>query len=97
MASDPSGIEALNEQIPSWVEEKSSEDSPIAIADCSTKAGYTFGMNSDGTHPNETGDRLISAQIGPLLLRYVKDLIFERRSNDLGSPYRLGKGYDELR
>lgn len=97
LASDPSGIEALNEQIPLWVGEKSSGESPITIADCSTNAGYTISMNSDGTHPNEAGDWLISAQVGPPLVRYVKDIIAERKSNDLESSYRLGKGNEELK
>lgn len=97
MAIDPVGIDTLNKRIPSWAEQKSTSDSPIIIADCSTAAGYTLDMNGDGMHPNETGDRLIANQIGPLLVRYVRDLIAERQRNDVWSMDRLGKGNEELK
>lgn len=97
MASDPVGIDLLNHEIPLWVEQKGSADSPITIADCSTEAGYTLDMNSDGTHPNETGDQLIANQIEPLLVRYVKDIMAERQSHEFWSQKNLGKGNQELR
>lgn len=97
MAIDPVGIDTLNKRIPSWAEQKSTADSPITIADCSTEAGYTLDMNGDGTNPNETGDRLIANQIGPLLLRYVRDLISERQRNEVWSTERMGKGNEELK
>lgn len=97
MAIDPVGIDTLNKRIPSWAEQKSTADSPITIADCSTEAGYTLDMNSDGTHPDETGDRLIADQIGPLLVRYVRDVIAEQQRNDVWSMDRLGKGNEELK
>lgn len=97
MASDPVGIDLLNHEIPLWVEQKDSADSPITIADCSTEAGYILDMNSDGTHPNESGDRLIANQIGPPLVTYVKDIIAERRIHDFRSQNHLGKGNEELR
>lgn len=97
MAIDPVGIDTLNKRIPSWAEQESSSDSPITVADCSTEAGYTLDMNGDGTHPNETGDRLIASQIGPRLVRYVRDLIAERERNDVWGPYRSGEGNEELK
>lgn len=97
MASDPVGIDTLNHEIPLWVEQNSSDDSPITVADCSMEVGYKIDMNSDGTHPNEAGDRLIANQIGPHLVRYVKDTIAERRSHDLQSQNHLGRGNEELR
>lgn len=93
----PSWVETLNKRIPSWAEQKSSADSPIAIADCSTEAGYTLDMNRDGMHPNAAGDHLIANQVGPLLVRYVRDVIAERQRGDLLGPDRSGKGNEELR
>lgn len=97
MAFDPDGIDTLNQRIPSWAEEQSSADSPITIADCSTEAGYTPDMNSDGTHPNVKGDRFIANQIGPHLVRYVRKAINEQKNNDSSSVHRLVKGNEELR
>lgn len=37
-------------------------------------------MLRDGVHPDAVGDRLIADQIGPLLVRYVQDLIAEREA-----------------
>ncbi|WYZ33919.1 hypothetical protein EsH8_I_000195 [Colletotrichum jinshuiense] len=72
------GINTLNQQIPGWAKQQNTTLSPITVADCSTTAGYTNAMNRDGVHPNEQGDQLIARQIGPLLIKYIKDLIAER-------------------
>lgn len=72
------GIDTLNAQIPSWAASKNTTDSPINIADCSTKAGFTTSMLRDGVHPNDQGDQLIAKQVGPQLIQYVKGLIAER-------------------
>jgi lysophospholipase L1-like esterase len=66
-------INAINEAIPAWVTSQNSTESPIAIADCSSQAGYTSGMLRDGVHPNAQGDQLMAKQIGPLLIQFIKD------------------------
>lgn len=97
MASDPVDIDILNQRIPLWVEKSKSTESPIEIADCSTEAGYTPDMSSDGTHPNVKGDRLIANQIGPHLVRFVREAIAERKTHDLPSVHPLRKGNEEDR
>ncbi|KAF6808235.1 cellulose-binding protein [Colletotrichum sojae] len=72
------GVNTLNQQIPGWARQQNTTESPIVVADCSTTAGYTTGMLRDGVHPNEQGDQLIARQVGPLLIKYIKDLITER-------------------
>ncbi|KXH66744.1 cellulose-binding protein [Colletotrichum salicis] len=72
------GIDALNQRIPGWAIEQNSTNSPIIVADCSCSAGFTTSMLRDGVHPNDQGDQVIARQLGPLLIKYVKDLIAER-------------------
>ncbi|EXF79832.1 cellulose-binding protein [Colletotrichum fioriniae PJ7] len=72
------GIDTLNQRIPSWAIEQNSTNSPIKIADCSSSAGFTASMLRDGVHPNDQGDQVIARQVGPLLIKYVRDLIAER-------------------
>ncbi|KAK1635781.1 carbohydrate esterase family 3 protein [Colletotrichum phormii] len=72
------GVDTLNQRIPGWAIEQNSTDSPIIVADCSSSAGFTTSMLRDGVHPNEQGDQVIARQVGPLLIKYVKDLIAER-------------------
>jgi lysophospholipase L1-like esterase len=69
------GINTLNAAIPAWAAQKNSTESPIQLADCSTKAGYTNAMNRDGVHPNAQGDALMAKQIGPILIQMIKDKI----------------------
>lgn len=69
---------ALNDQIPDWAANMTTSESPIQIADCSADAGFTRGMLRDGVHPNDKGDQFIAAQVGPLVLQAVEDVIFER-------------------
>lgn len=66
-------IEAINAAIPAWATEQNTTKSPIIIADCSSKVGFTAGMLRDGVHPNAQGDQLMAKQIGPLLIQLVKD------------------------
>lgn len=73
-------VQALNAEIPAWAERHNSTESPIVVADCSEDNGYTAQMLRDGVHPDDVGDRLIADQIGPLLVRYVRDLIAEREA-----------------
>ena len=66
-------IRAINAAIPAWAAGKNTTESPIVIADCSSEAGYTSAMHRDGIHPNAQGDQFMAKQIGPLLIRFVKD------------------------
>lgn len=66
-------IDAINAAIPAWATGLNTTESPIVIADCSTRAGFTSGMLRDGVHPNAQGDQLMASQIGPLLIQFVKD------------------------
>ncbi|CAI4214729.1 unnamed protein product [Parascedosporium putredinis] len=68
----------LNKLIPGWVETNTTPESPIVIADCSEDNGYTAAMLRDGVHPNDTGDKLMADQIGPLVTQFIKDVIAER-------------------
>ncbi|KAL2859870.1 SGNH/GDSL hydrolase family protein [Aspergillus lucknowensis] len=72
--SDPT-IEAVNTAIPDWVAEQTTDESPIAIADCSAAAGFTTGMlQGDGVHPNSQGDQFIAEQVGPQLIQFIEDV-----------------------
>lgn len=71
-------IVEVNKLIPDWVETNSTPESPIVIADCSEDNGFTASMLRDGVHPNAAGDTLIADQVGPLLIKYIKDVIAER-------------------
>jgi len=66
-------IQAINAAIPDWATAQNSTDSPIFIADCSEKAGFTSGMLRDGVHPNAQGDQLMAKAIGPIVVQLVKD------------------------
>jgi len=72
-------IIAIDEEIPQWAAENNSTASPIAVADCSGDNGFTARMLRDGLHPNDEGDKLIASQVGPLLVRFVKDVLAERK------------------
>lgn len=62
-------IESVNTQIPSWVSQHTTAQSPITIADCSRAAGFTNAMlRSDGVHPNTQGDQFIASKVGPALI-----------------------------
>jgi hypothetical protein len=68
-------VEAVNSAIPGWVQQRSTAQSPIVIADCSRAAGYTNAMlEGDGVHPNGQGDQFLAGKIGPLLIQFIKDV-----------------------
>ncbi|KAI9170779.1 putative Carbohydrate Esterase Family 3 [Paramyrothecium foliicola] len=67
-------IDSLNNAIPGWVQQRSTTESPIIVADCSKAAGFTLAMLEDGIHPNSQGDQLIASQIGPKLVQFIKDV-----------------------
>lgn len=68
-------IEAVNTAIPGWVEQYSTSQSPIAIADCSRANGFTNDMlRSDGVHPNSLGDAFIADQVGPKLIDFINGI-----------------------
>jgi lysophospholipase L1-like esterase len=57
------------------VQQRSTTQSPIIIADCSRAAGFTNAMlRSDGVHPNDLGDQFLAKQIGPKLVQVIKDV-----------------------
>lgn len=60
------------------MERHNTTESPIVIADCSEDNGFTAQMLRDGVHPNAQGDQLMADEIGPLLIRYVQDLLAEQ-------------------
>ncbi|KAK1454368.1 cellulose-binding protein [Colletotrichum cuscutae] len=72
------GIDTLNQRIPGWAIEQNSTSSPITVADYSSSAGFTTSMLRDGVHPNDQGDQIIAQKVGPLLIKYIRDLIAER-------------------
>lgn len=76
--SNNGAIDAINARIPGWAEGLSTVESPIYVADCSTNAGFTFDMLSDGIHPNDMGDQLIAQQVGPLVIQAVEEVIAGR-------------------
>ena len=66
-------IEAVNTQIPGWVKEHTTADSPITVADVSRAAGYTNDMlQGDKVHPNNKGDQFIAKQLGPVLIKVIQ-------------------------
>ncbi|KFA74911.1 hypothetical protein S40288_11168 [Stachybotrys chartarum IBT 40288] len=67
-------ITTLNNAIPGWVQQYTTVQSPIVIADCSSNNGFTTGMLEDGIHPNLQGDQFIARQIGPLLIQFIRDI-----------------------
>ncbi|OQE92955.1 hypothetical protein PENNAL_c0006G04796 [Penicillium nalgiovense] len=71
--SDPT-IEALNDAIPGWVQQQTTAESPVVIADCSRAAGFTNAMLDDDLHPNSQGDEFIAEQIGPKLIELINDV-----------------------
>jgi lysophospholipase L1-like esterase len=72
--SDPT-IEALNNAIPGWVEQRTTAESPVVIADCSRGAGFTNAMlQDDGVHPNSQGDQFLAEQIGPKLIQLISNV-----------------------
>ncbi|KAL6870213.1 hypothetical protein ACO1O0_001551 [Amphichorda felina] len=72
--SDPT-IEALNNAIPGWVQQRTTVDSPIVIADCSRAGGFSnFMLESDGVHPNSQGDQFLAGKIGPKLIQFINDV-----------------------
>jgi len=66
-------IDQINDAIPELVAKANSTESPIYIADCSTKVGFTTAMLRDGVHPNAAGDKVMAQQIGPILVQLIKD------------------------
>jgi lysophospholipase L1-like esterase len=68
-------IEALNTAIPGWVQQQTTSQSPIVIADCSRAAGFTNAMLEDALHPNLQGDQFMANKIGPLLLGFIRDVL----------------------
>lgn len=66
-------IEAANTQIPAFVKEHNTSESPITIADVSRAAGYTNAvLQGDKVHPNGQGDQFIAKQLGPVLIKVIQ-------------------------
>lgn len=78
LSYDNGPVQALNAEIPGWVERHNTAESPIVIADCSEENGFTQQMLRDGVHPDAAGDQVIADQIGPLLAEFVREVIEER-------------------
>lgn len=78
LSFDNASIDALNARIPDWAAGLTTTESPISVADCSTDAGFTTGMLRDGVHPNDQGDQLIAAQVGPFVIQAIEEVIAER-------------------
>lgn len=68
-------IESLNSAIPGWVQQRTTAQSPIVVADCSRAAGFTDAMFEDALHPNLQGDQFMAGKIGPPLIQFVKDVL----------------------
>jgi len=66
-------VDALNKAIPLWAEAVNKPTSRVVVADCSSQAGYTAAMLSDGIHPNTQGDQFISQAISAALIPLVKE------------------------
>jgi lysophospholipase L1-like esterase len=56
------------------VQQQTTAESPVVIADCSRAAGFTNAMLDDGVHPNSQGDEFIAGQIGPKLIELINDV-----------------------
>ncbi|KAK0627949.1 SGNH hydrolase-type esterase domain-containing protein [Immersiella caudata] len=69
-----STIEAVNTAIPGWASQRTTAQSPITVADASRAAGYTNAMLAgDRVHPNSQGDQFIAKQVGPVLIKVIKE------------------------
>ncbi|KAK4450525.1 carbohydrate esterase family 3 protein [Podospora aff. communis PSN243] len=69
-----STIEAVNTAIPGWASQRTTAQSPITVADASRAAGYTNAMLAgDRVHPNAQGDQFIAKQVGPVLVKVIKE------------------------
>ncbi|RDL34310.1 Uncharacterized protein BP5553_07438 [Venustampulla echinocandica] len=67
-----SGIRSLNSAIASWATLKNTTSSPIYVVDQYT--GFTTSdLQSDQIHPNESGDKKITARWYPTLLKVIQN------------------------
>lgn len=76
MRWDDATAAAVNSQIPAWVEQHNTTESPIYLADISATTGFTSGMlQGDGVHPTTEGDQVIASQIAPLIITAVESVL----------------------
>lgn len=67
----PGGVVALNNAIPGWASGKSTTQSPIVVVDQWTGFNTTVDTN-DGVHPNDSGNKKMSAKWYPALANFLK-------------------------
>ena len=65
-----SGINAINNAIPSWATAQNRTESPIFVVD--TASNYPANANRDGVHPNAQGDQIIASRLSPVLVELIK-------------------------
>jgi len=79
MRWDDATAAQVNNQIPAWVQQHNSTESPIYLVD--TTRGFEKSMlQGDGVHPNTQGDQVIADRVAPLIIEAV-NLVLARRSS----------------
>ena len=72
MGWDDATAAAVNSQLPQWVQQHNTTESPIYFADISTTTGFTKDMlQGDGVHPTTEGDQVIASHVAPLIINAV--------------------------
>ncbi|SPN99255.1 related to acetylxylan esterase [Cephalotrichum gorgonifer] len=75
MRWDDATAAAVNKQLPAWVQQHNTTQSPIYFADISRTTGFTTDMlQGDGVHPTIQGDQIISNHLAPLIIEAVTQL-----------------------
>lgn len=79
MGWDDATAAAVNSQLPGWVEQHNTAESPIYLADISKTTGFTSGMlQGDGVHPTIEGDQVIASHLAPLIINAVESVSTKR-------------------
>jgi len=81
MRWDDATAAAVNKQLPAWVQQHNTTQSPIYLADISKTTGFTTNMlQGDGIHPTTQGDQVIASRVAPLIINAV-EFVLARRLN----------------
>ena len=79
MRWDDATAASVNSQLPAWVQQYNSTQSPIFLAEITKSTGFAASMlQSDGVHPTTQGDQVIANKVAPLIINAVK-LVLSRR------------------
>ena len=81
MGWDDTTAAAVNDQLPAWVQQHNTTQSPIYLADISKTTGFTTDMlQGDGVHPTTQGDQVIASHVAPLIINAVKFVLARQLS-----------------